>query len=331
MRKLILLLVLIVALSGCVNQGGVVLQYKNDIITVEDYSVSSLNPYVGSMTTLDFIIKNNGDKKVEWAEVIFFDRPGFNVNELFCEGTKELKFGSGTACESDSDCPVNTNEFCDLSVKKCYKGCLFTDIESLDFRAVSLTLNANSPGTYAISYSVKYEYSGFRKADIPVIDGITRKEPIAKFSQSTPTYGPVVMDFEPPVGRQRKEDDKVIKEYWIVGDRPFEVKMNFKHVGSSSVGTIQPVNISKGNVKLDLRRSLIIGVHDTTKLPCDFYEENNFLFSKKDVLVPEKLLCNFQSTPLEGPETMATIWAEFSYTYKYIKTENFNVKPLPGE
>lgn len=328
MRKLILLLVLVVALSGCVNQ-TMVLKYKNDIITVEDYSVSSLSPYTGSATALEFSIKNNGDKTVNKVEVNFFDRPGFAVKELFCEGIEEWKFGSGTNCESDIDC-IN-NEFCDFSTKKCYKGCLFTNVESLDFRTIRLTLSPTSTGTSTISYSIKYNYSGFRKADIPVIDGITRKQPISKFSQSIPTYGPVVISFEPPVGRERKENNKIIKEYWIVGDIPFELRMKLKHVGSKSVGDITPVTIPAGNMKIDLRGTLVVAKSETTELPCDFYESNGFLFSGKDVELPGELVCNFQSVPLEGPETLATIWAEFFYTYKYVRTETFNVKALPEE
>lgn len=328
MRKLILplILIIIVALSGCINQDGTTTNYKNDIITVEDYSISTMNPYVGSMTTIEFSIKNNGDETVKEVEVNFFDRPGFSVDELFCEGIEEFKLGSGNSCESDSGCPAN--EFCDLSVKKCYNGCLFTNIESLDFRTIGLTLKAKSSGTYTVSYSVDYGYSGFRKADIPIIDGVTRKSPIATFSQSTSTYGPVTLEFEPPVGRETKEGSKVTKEYWIVGDRPFEVKMNFEHVGSSSVGSIQPVVISIGNVKLDLRGSLAIGQSGTTKLPCDFSEYGNLLFSDKDLEVPGELTCNFQSASTVELETMATIWAEFNYTYKYIKIETFSIQSL---
>jgi len=306
MRKLILLLVLVVVLSGCIGQNGTTTSYKNDIITVEDYSVSTVNPYVGSTTTIEFAIKNNGDKAVNEVEVNFFDTPGFEVVSIDCDG--KIKEGQ-TKCDQTD----------------------FGSIESLDFRTISLTLKAISSGAYTVSYSVDYEYSGFRKADIPIVDGITRKEPIAEFSQSTSTYGPVTLTFEPPVGKERKQGSTTIKEYWIVGNNPFEIKMNFKHVGSSSVGSIQPINIAAGNVNLDLRGSLVIGQSDGIELSCDFSEYNNLLFSDKELEVPGTLTCNLQPASTVELETMATIWAEFSYNYKYINTEAFNVQAIEEE
>jgi len=320
----VLAVLILVALSGCIDQGDTnIIKYSNDIITVEERVVSTLNPYAGSTTTIDFLVQNNGDR-IEGVdvEVNFFDIPGFNVTRLHCQNNETLAEGIG---------------------------CYFRHIPPLDVRKVALTLQAPpsdiiaTPTTFTLSYYIAYNYTGYRKADIPVIDDITRHEPIAKFSQSTPSYGPVVFDFEPPVGREKKEDGKIIKEYWGVQGRPFEVKMRIEHVGSSSVGSVQPINISKGSVKLELKGDL----RRAKGFPCNFCnatrpgdcpsemqdvligKDGRYLFSEKDVIVPSELMCNFETTKTTQPEVIATIWAEFSYTYKYIRTETFTVQPIP--
>lgn len=281
-------------------------KYKNDIITVEDIYISNLKPYSDSITIMELLIKNNGDMKVSDIEVNFFDTSGFTVEEINCEG--ENKTDHVDRC--------NQNDF--------------GSIDPLDTRTISLRLKApsvTSETPLTISYSIKYSYSGYRKADIPIIDGITRKEPITEFSQSTPTYGPIVLKMEPPVGRERKEDSKIIKEYWIAGNIPFEMEFSLKHVGSSSIGMIkQPINISKGKIALNIS-DLVVDA------PCYDFKVgvNSDLISTKSVLVPGKLICYFKPAKVPDPEVSATIMAGFDYTYEYIKTETFTIQPLPED
>jgi len=287
-------------------------EYKNDIITIETYSVSNTEPYEGSTVTIEFWIKNNGDREVEEVEVNFFDVPGFNVTSINCDG--KLK---------------DEQQYSIKERKKCDSSDLDVTVP-LDIRMILLTLKTPeeiiSPSQFTVSYYIRYNYSGYRKADIPIVDGITRQTPLSTFSQSKATYGPVLLEFESKVGRERIEDDRTIKEYWSRMNEPFEVKMSFKHVGSSGIGIIKPVNISKGNIKLDLNNSLV------KKSPCNFVEQGGYLFSKKDVLVPDILICNFEnSSYFKEPESLAVIHAEFNYTYEYIKTQTFTVKPMLEE
>jgi len=279
-------------------------EYSNDIITVEDIYISNLKPYSDSVTIMEFTIKNNGEMDVSNIEVNFFDIPGFTVEEITCEG--EAPPANQVKCSQNE----------------------FGAIESMDTRRISLRLKApsvTSETSLIVSYSVKYDYSGYRKVDIPIIDGVTRKEPMTEFTQSTPTYGPIVLEMEPPVGRERKEDSTIIKEHWVVGEIPFEMKFNFRHIGSSSVGIIkQPINISEGDIALTLT-----DIERNTPCP-DF---DSALKSTKSVLIPgnEDLICYFRPETVPDPEVSATIIAEFNYTYEYIRTETFTVQPLPQE
>ncbi len=324
MKKNILLasLVLVVVLSGCVEQpSDSGLTYKNDVITVEDYYVSDKIPYQNSPVTIEFLVKNNGEEAVPRVEVGFPNHPGFKIIDLACEGTIPLdKDGDGTI----ETCVFDENND-------------FEELESLDTRSILLTLKAMDLGllnaqTYTMSYYIEYDYSGFRKMDIPIIDGVTLDKPLTPYSQSTPTYGPIKTEFEMPARAEKVVDDKVVKEYWGVGTKPFKVSMKFTHIGSTSIGNIREPKIEAGKVVLDLRGSLEIGKvgegDDITELPCDFESSGNVYISKDDLTIPSELVCSFQAVPFEDPETLATIWADFSYTYRYTVSEQFDIQPF---
>ncbi len=336
MKKAILLLsliLLVVLFSGCVidgNGNGGSLPYKNDIITIEDYYVSDRNPYEGGIVVLELVLKNNGEESAPRVE-IGFDTPGFYIKELNCDGTEAV-----ISDEEEGSCVFDRNS-------------AFGPIESLDNggeRRIILTLQVRNigilrPHTYTITYYIEYDYSGFRKMDIPIIDGVTLKTPLSQYSQSTATYGPIQLTFKPPERGERVEGGQTIKEYWGVRDSPFKVEMSFTHVGSSSIGNIRQPKIEASGVRLDLRGSLEIASvgeeGDETMLPCQFYVgDGDYLFSDRSIDIPDELMCNFQSVPFsdpsfDEPETSATIWTDFNYTYRYTNSQDFEIQPLPEE
>jgi len=337
MKKAILLLslVLVVFFSGCVGEPTEELPYKNDIITIEEYYASDRTPYEGAVVLVELVLKNNGEESVPRTKVEF-DASGFTIEDLSCEGI-EIK--------EDLNCEGVIGE---IKGDDCY--CVFdgnNEIESLENggeRRVILTLQVPPRGllhsyTLSLSYSIEYDYSGFRKMDIPIIDGETLKKPLSEYSQSTATYGPILLTFELPPRGEHVEEGQTIKEYWGVRDTPFNVKMEFTHVGSKSIGTIREPKIEEDMVKLDLRGSLEIAYSvneegDKLYLPCYFdVGTGGYLFSNKEIKVPGELMCNLQSTVFkdgeyEEPETRATIWAEFDYRYHYTNSQDFEIQPI---
>lgn len=274
------------------------IEYKNDVITLENYMVTNRAPYENSITTIEFDVKNNGDKTIPYVEVYFFNRGGFTFEELKCEEVNSEKVGN--------------------------EKCIFKNLESLDTRSVLLTLKAPDAEILTIdrtvSFSVKYDISGSREALIPIVDGITKKEPSGKFSQSTPSYGPVALDIEPKLEREIIIEGETTKEYWGVYGRTFETEFKFKHVGSEQ--EVVDVNISKGKVMFKLSGLDVSG-------DCDFDKYQDYWYSKKWIIVPyDTLFCNFKPTE-NLPEYTAVITAEFSYIYEYLRDETFVVQPRP--
>jgi len=281
------------------NGGVVTPEYKNDIMEIQDIYISNLKPYAGTKVQIKFWIKNNGDREVEKVKVNFYNLPGFENPEISCELPSE---------------PSTTHS------------CVLENMGSLDQREVSLTLDASKeimakPEAFKISYSIEYNYPGYRIANIPFIDGVTRTHPMNKFSESGANYGPIVLNFELQVRKEINVGEQVIKEHWAEPNLPFEVTFNFKDV----VGKASPkVNILNESIRLNVSQFL------TKTEPCDFKIKNDILISTKDVLVPGKLICFFiNSSAIDQPETLVSIKAEFNYTYKFGGSKTFTIQPLP--
>lgn len=297
MRKVVILGFLAVAifLAGCVNNQPTQQLYKNDVITIENYHVDTLSPYSNDSTTIEFDVQSNSDEKINRVEVNFFDVPGFTVNNLDCGGIPGAN---------------QTNK------------CIFEGnnaFESLDSRRISLELTApkvDTPTSYTISFSVSYNNSGLREAIIPIIDGVTKNQPTAKFQQSQPTYGPILLDIQPSLERTVKVGDKTITEYWGIATRSFETRFKFSNVGSvgntkDAIIPINQINISK------LENLQYQGF-------CDF---SNSRTPTKGVKAPyDVLICNFKPTGNNQPEYPAIIGVTYRYQYNFIRTETFVVQ-----
>lgn len=296
---LLIVLIFIIFLAGCITQ-PTTSQFKNDVITIEDYSVPQ-TVYSGSSNSMEFYIRNNGDATVGSVEVNFFDVPDcFSVVSLKCD-----------------------------TVKATDDKCIYNDIELGDVRLISLQLKATSveyKTPCPVSFSVKYDYNGSRQLNVPILDtnaNPEKKTPSLTGSQSSSGYGPILLDIQPS-----GEKGGTANGYWVAVDEPFELDFKFTHVGTiSNVGTslnVENVNLSSGSVKLTYSGNLEI----PNDLPCDFKDS----LSIKSLAITgdetrDLLICNFQAKQLKQPEEIGWAQVDYSYTYKYTITQNFDIIP----
>lgn len=286
---------LIVFLAGCAKEKPTEVQFKNDVITIENLVVENLAPYSGTTTSIEFDIQNNGDKRVKELILNFFDLPGFVPESLDC-GVVTTR--QGGTCE--------------------FRGT--ESLESLESRHVAITLKADrveSPTPFKISFSISYAYSGSREAVIPIVDGQVKKEPSFKFSQSEPSVGPIIFDIQPLLEREKKIDNVQIKEYWGVKDRNFVTKFVLRDVGKVE-GVIKSINIPPGNVEF---KELI----NLNRNSCEHFDGSG----KSKISVNKTfntLICLF--TP-KGTQIEFTsiIKLNFIYNYEFIRSVNFVVQP----
>lgn len=305
------------------------INYKNDVIAVEDVFLSNSKPYEGTDTTLQFNIVNNGDKKVKNV-ILTFESTGGGFNKI---ESSDLKCADSVP--QSTAYPDGITE---------WNKCVFNEIDSLGLKHISLTLHTRDVLTdtpYNIKYSVQYDYHGERIATIPIIDSSTRSKPISRFSQSTPSIGPVVLDFQAGEAREFTEGGKTVAGYWLEYGSSAEVKINLKNIGSSSIGTINDTYIKEKTFTLDAKSILTPSgvcnfVADTDKSDGLLYYCRNsnpsgsgcdLKQAMRPVKLPAQLSCNFNpSQKLSAPEISATILASFDYAYKFTKTQQITVK-----
>lgn len=288
-----LFLILLIILSGCITSST---PYQNDVIVQENYVLTRANPFTDSTTTIRFNLRNLGRDVVPRTIVDFFDLQGMGVDSLQCQNGYKI---------SDHSCQ-------------------FTNIDSLDTRLVSITLHTpssdiiKSPTSFQISYKISFDYSGFRRIAIPVIDDSQESQPQNKYSISDPSTGPIEVAFEPPIGAITKQGNQQVTEYWGIKGDSFDIRMDFKQAVQSAI----PTNISAGNIKLNLQ-GLTINQHSK----CDF---NSGLTANSDITVGNdqvSLSCSFTPQPFSKAETMTVIDVNYAYTFETIKSETFTVYP----
>ncbi|MEM5794231.1 MAG: hypothetical protein QXS48_01720 [Candidatus Aenigmatarchaeota archaeon] len=295
---ILLFLLVFVFLSGCTllgqQQPTDQTKYKNDIITVEHTTISNSNPYPGSTTSLQILLKNNGDKSVDNLRIEFDNIVGLELKELRCEeGIRE-----------DS-------------------GCVFNGFGSLETRIIKLTLKVpeHTIKNPFVEYEISYPWKGYREARIPIVNDIS-VTPKAKFSQTPPSLGPVLLEFEFPAQRTTTIDKQIIKEYWVISDEPFELKIKVRYVGT--ITNYEPIMISKSDFAINLNNNF----EKEPNLYCEFEEVGNNLYPKEDLKVPAELICNLRPLVISEFESIAPISAEFSYTFKFRRKEVFTVKEI---
>lgn len=293
MKFLILILLFVVLIAGCTSSQSV---YRNEVLVQDDYVVTRTNPFTDSTTGIRFYLKNYGKDTVPKAVVNFFNLEGLTVSSLICQG------GS------------NVNDHT----------CEFSNIPSNASRYVSLTLNTPSSKIvkaqtdFQINYKISFDYSGFRKITIPVIDDMQERQPKNKYSVSDPSVGPILVDFEPPLGATTTQGNQQVQEYWGVKGDSLEVRMNFRQVVPTNILT----NIGGNNIRLKLD-----GLNIDSKSNCDF---NSDLTAKDTISVGQSstsLSCSFVSNTFSTAEIYANIDVNYAYTFETLKTVIITVTP----
>lgn len=304
--------------------GETVKPYSNDIITLTGKTISNKNPLAGSTTTIEFYVNNNGDKIVEYAEVFFTDLPGLSDFKIMqCEGGRKEKMndverkcifdkGSSECKEADNDCRLS----------------------SFDARKVRVVLTTDqsikTTRPITIRYQVSYLYGGKRTIRIPIVNDIAQLPKEVKFDPGKQTYGPIQVDVEPPVGREREELKQRIVENFAYQDTPFSITFNFKNIGSSSLGTIEPV-ILAGN-------SLTVSLENLQMVLCDKLEtatgSTTLILKEGNVnggwKIPFSVSCSLQSAVTESTRAyeIGNMTLDFKYNYKFMNSEELTITPM---
>ena len=279
------------------------IRFKNDIITLENFEVSNLRPVKGSIVTVSFDVTNNGDKTVDKVEIDFGGTTNSgNIEIVECEGADQIKVGS----------------------------CLFNRLDSLDTRKVVAKYTApGGPSSPTIQAKVTYPHKGSREALIPIIDDKTVRTPRIKFSQSQPSFGPLVVDIIPPT------------KGWAISNQPFEMKFKLRFAGSAAVGTsipsIDKLEIEKNKFSVDLSKELEPakkgdkGEYLSCQFKAGVVNGVSFPLMNADgaIKVNKEYSCNLQAVVKEGDlfgYKIGTIEVGFDYIFEFQKSQTLVVR-----
>ncbi len=173
-----------------------------------------------------------------------------------------------------------------------------------------------------VNFYVKYNHTGTRYFNIPIIDTNVMNTPSLKSDQSSSGYGPILLDIQPLVEKEIEIGGKTVKQYWGAVGQNFEVDFKFTYAGTIPIENpgAEKVTLSAEDIKLTYPENYL-----EIQESCDV--------GKKSIIIPDTdetrdtLICNFKALPGEQPEYLAQIKVDYSYTYKYIVTESFEVFP----
>lgn len=304
---IIIVVVIILLLSSSFPsfRGGTVVtrQAVKDPITITDYFVSRTNPFADSIVTLKFKVNNNAKETIPEVRINFFDTQGLTITDVLCS------YG----------CDNSGNEI------------ILRSLIPFDSRQLSITFQTPSsaviisPTKHTVKFSLSYQFSGTREAQIPIVANLNIV-PTTKYIVSDPSDGPVVVDFEPPVGSEKFVRSSTTKVNYATEGELLEFRMRFRHVGSVS-GAVVPFKIQKENVRIEM-----VGFVNAGKGRCDLEGSGNFLFPSEDVKVPDtELICNFEAQSFGSIESTGQIKVSYDYLYEIRREQVFNIQPSKRE
>ncbi|MEM5874659.1 MAG: hypothetical protein QW641_01885 [Candidatus Aenigmatarchaeota archaeon] len=200
MKKITLLMLLVVFLSGCVtyDKGKVSLLYclNPEGITLENYRVSTLQVSTGGKTQILFTLTNKCRNPLTIKNIKVIDLSAFKDYEVTCGNNK----GKSLSITIDP-----------FQSKIC----------SVELYAPE-HVETSIPSTIIFSYS--FDFENKKTLLVPIIDGITVKRPSSSYREDDENFGYVHIEVSPPIGNIKVENDEVIKEYWGTVNQPFKIE-----------------------------------------------------------------------------------------------------------
>jgi hypothetical protein len=309
MRKniiFIIVLITIVLHSGCVGQdgkdGGPV--YSDDALALLDYKTNT-RVYHNEETSIEFWLTNQVEWDIRNVNVKLFNPNVFTVTKIICENKENIGGNS----------------------------CYFDKIPTTEARRVRIFLKAPSKeeigtleNSYKVDLSVKYDYDGESFCNFRILS--LEKENTETKIQLTQTTGPVKVKIEPSFLIEEKTDQgtKTISD-WTVEGKPFNIKISNENVGSLGSDYEFP-KISLSDFKMYLEN---VRLRSEDKGSCDFdwFNGDDRILTKDGIIVPTEkpLSCILiPNETIDQPEVPGMIRIQYSYTYEFIKSENFKIE-----
>lgn len=277
--------------------------YSNNVVTIQDLTITDAEPLEGSETTIAFLVRNNGDKTIKQVDVSFIDAPFFDKGKMRIQCGFESSLSSGSKCS-------------------------LTDLEPFDAQIVqavlpALKLPVESDQKTSIKFKVSYSFQASREANIPIVEDRELVPPSSRYTISTAPISPIQVNIDPPVGLTRIEGDRKIVENFARKGKPFKVKFSFFDATGISKDAAEPVVFPPVSDKLSLE------LVDFRIEVCDKLNSNGKPLI--DLEVPFTIECSFVSTVTEQIPTfvLGKIIVNYNFDYSFTRSLSVTIKKLP--
>ncbi len=286
------------------------IEYSNDVITVEDFSISDRSPFSGTSIAMSFSVKNNGDNDFDESNdltVTFTDLPNIDGIKLKCPDYV-------TFVSDDFSCKIK-------------------NLESADSKMVQAEFAVKSGitdeiKTSTIKYSVSYNLDGVIEAKIPVVESPTFLPNDARFEASAPTYGPIQVSIRPPVGKERIENGRTITDNFAYTNLPFSLELSVNDIGSLNHEQVkfEKANLDSGREKfqISLENLEVILCDKTTKKISDGTQT---LITTPEQKIPFDIKCNMKPTGSEN-YYIGDVVIRYAYDYRLLGSETLTIRPF---
>ena len=299
-KWLLAVLILLVFISGCVEQNGgdgVTPVYNDNALNMDvkiQEKVENRRILPGSTVRMVVTLTNQVENETNGVDLKITNPYGIQISKVDC--------GSGCTCIWPESKPCGCS----------YNGCYYDSIQSLDKEEITFGLKI--PTEEQISEMgrdlqpkivLKYNYNGVSALYIPIYN--YGEQPTEPKKEATQTTGPIKVD--------------ISSDSWVRAGDLFPIYLTVKDVVNPSkkftinkddfTMTVSHANISKS----DIGR-------------CDFDQNTGYTHPTENITLPLKnpIVCTLKAEEPEAPMVKAPIIIFYSYTYEIERTETIRVE-----
>lgn len=313
MKKLVSLLVLIIAISGCISQKPTKVLFKDEAVTMENIEVFPVEVYPDGTVGFSFDVVSNAKDEIKNINISVIEPSYLSLVSLKCGNE------------------VSTEKKCTISLKS-----LEAKHVQSTFRALPI---ASAEVEQTLKAKVEYKYNGTAILSFQIVrQEEVEKRKLMKYSQEA-SEADVKLKFDPGFLVKKVEAGKttIVRDYMIYGTsftlemsidlykklKNYYAKLNNLALSFVSVKPVEEFcqNFKKIDNKLMWRKCKMVEEYGVLEYQPITYTRT--VCEPDDI--PIELRCEFTNEEFEEPLRSGLIIADYDYTIKKIFEQKIKI------
>jgi len=301
-KCLLAILILIIFISGCINdEKEIEPEFKDNAVKMDvkiREKEENRRILPGQTIRMTVTLTNQVEDETDNVDLKIINPYGIQISKVDC--------GDGCVClwPDIVDCSV-TGRSCN------FNGCYYDSIQSLDEQEITFGLKIPSEEEISAmgrdlepKIMLDYHYGGTSVLYVPIYK--YEEKPVEPKKEFTQTTGPIHVDID--------------SDNWVRAGDLFPAYIDVKDV----VRTSEKIIIIKNDFTMTVEHA---GIDEETIGRCDFTSPA-YTKPKEDINLPldNPLVCTLKAEEPSAPMVKTSITIDYSYTYKVEKTEKIRVE-----